>query len=117
METETGLSDELRDKIEADHCQVEAVLAWMAYTGEAVTEWDRPTRLSFDDAYAGEWDSEKDFAQQLAEDIGALPDTNHWPAYCIDWEYAARELFLGDYWSAQIETGGVYVFRTADEVF
>lgn len=33
-----------------------------------------------------------EYAQELAYDIGAAPDSNQWPLYCIDWEYAAREL-------------------------
>jgi len=32
------------------------------------------------------------YAQELAEDIGAVDDVDTWPAYCIDWDYAAKEL-------------------------
>ena len=32
------------------------------------------------------------FAQELAEDIGAIPRGAGWPCTCIDWEQAAREL-------------------------
>lgn len=32
------------------------------------------------------------YAQELAEDIGALEGLDRWPATCIDWEHAAREL-------------------------
>lgn len=47
------------------------------------------------------------YAQDFAEDIGALPRDAGWPAYCIDWERAARELRMDyslldfdgiDYW-------------------
>lgn len=34
----------------------------------------------------------EDYAQQLAEDIGAINDDAQWPATCIDWEKAASEL-------------------------
>lgn len=34
----------------------------------------------------------KEYAQQLAEDLGYLKDGNHWPYNCIDWEKAASEL-------------------------
>jgi antirestriction protein len=34
----------------------------------------------------------KDYAQQLAEDAGLIPESTQWPHYCIDWEYAAKEL-------------------------
>lgn len=32
------------------------------------------------------------YAQELAEDIGAIDHDATWPNNCIDWEYAAREL-------------------------
>ena len=34
----------------------------------------------------------EEYAQQLAEDIGAIPDDAKWPCDCIDWEKAASEL-------------------------
>lgn len=34
----------------------------------------------------------KDYAMQLADDIGAVPRDLSWPATCIDWDQAAREL-------------------------
>ena len=34
----------------------------------------------------------KDYAQELAEDIGAIKDDAQWPATCIDWDEAARQL-------------------------
>ena len=35
-----------------------------------------------------------EYAQELAEDCGDIPNagSDRWPLYCIDWEYAAREL-------------------------
>ncbi len=33
-----------------------------------------------------------EYAQQLAEDVGAIPDDAKWPCNCIDWEKAAQEL-------------------------
>ena len=52
----------------------------------------------------------KEYAQDLAADIGSIPEagSSQWPLYCIDWEYAAKELqkdyttaeFLGvTYWA------------------
>lgn len=32
------------------------------------------------------------YAEELADDIGALPRDAEWPLTCIDWEQAAREL-------------------------
>lgn len=34
----------------------------------------------------------KEYAQQLADDIGAINSDATWPNNCIDWEKAAREL-------------------------
>lgn len=30
----------------------------------------------------------------MAEQLGDVPKDNHWPLYCIDWEWAARELMM-----------------------
>lgn len=49
---------------------------------------------NFEEAYQGEWDSDEDFAQSMAEESGEVPTNTHWPHYCIDWEYAARELMM-----------------------
>lgn len=34
----------------------------------------------------------EDYAQELAEDIGAINRESSWPNNCIDWEQAAQEL-------------------------
>ena len=34
----------------------------------------------------------EEYAQELAEDIGAIQSGMSWPYTCIDWEQAAREL-------------------------
>lgn len=34
----------------------------------------------------------RDYAMELADDIGAVPRDLAWPATCIDWDQAAREL-------------------------
>jgi hypothetical protein len=51
----------------------------------------------------------KDYAQELAEDIGALEKDLKWPHTCIDWDQAARELRM-DYSSAELD-GVTYWFR------
>ncbi len=49
------------------------------------------------------------YAQELAEDIGAIDRNASWPNTCIDWEQAARELAM-DYTEASF--GGVtYLIR------
>ena len=46
----------------------------------------------FEEAYQGQWSSDEDFAQEMAEDCGMIARKVEWPYTCIDWEQAAREL-------------------------
>lgn len=46
----------------------------------------------------------EEYAMELAEEIGAIPDNLQWPCTCIDWEQAARELQM-DY--TAVEFGDV----------
>jgi antirestriction protein len=91
-----------------DYVELAAVSAWAEDYGPA--EVDLSDLSDFEDAYQGTYDSEQDFAQELAEEIGAIPEDLAWPMACIDWGQATRELFM-DYWSASAPGGGVYVFR------
>jgi hypothetical protein len=51
----------------------------------------------------------KEYAQDLAEDIGAISSDASWPNNCIDWDEAARELQM-DYGSANFD-GVTYWLR------
>lgn len=42
------------------------------------------------------------YAQELAEDIGAISKDYQWPLSCIDWDRAARELQM-DYMPIEFE--------------
>jgi hypothetical protein len=53
-------------------------------------------------------DSFEQYAQQFAEEIGAISDDLQWPLTCIDWEQAAEEL-LHDYTSVIWEDETYYV--------
>lgn len=44
----------------------------------------------------------KDYAQELADDIGAINSAATWPNNCIDWDRAAREL-QSDYTSVKFD--------------
>lgn len=46
-------------------------------------------------------DTFKDYAEELADDIGAIDENATWPLTCIDWEQAANELKV-DYTSVTI---------------
>lgn len=47
-----------------------------------------------EECYAGHFDSAEEFAREQADQAGEMPKGNHWPHYCIDWEFAARELMM-----------------------
>jgi antirestriction protein len=50
---------------------------------------------NIEEAYSGRFNSDKDFAQDMAENTGAVNFRIFtWPHYCIDWEWAARDLML-----------------------
>lgn len=51
----------------------------------------------------------EEYAQELAEDIGAIDRNMNWPATHIDWETAARDLQI-DYTSVEID-GNEYWYR------
>jgi len=44
------------------------------------------------EAYSGEFNSDEDFAENLANELGLLQYSKNWPYTCIDWEQAANEL-------------------------
>ena len=49
---------------------------------------------SMEEAYQGQYDSDVDFAQSLAEDLGEIPKDFSWPTSYIDWEWAAKDLMM-----------------------
>jgi antirestriction protein len=65
------------------------------------------TAENCEEAYAGEFDSDEDFAQDMAEQVGAIDKDAKWPQTCIDWEQASKEL-MWDYF----EQDGYY-FRNS----
>lgn len=73
--------------------------------------------LGGDEQWEGDWyplilirdSSFRDYAKQLADDIGAIGRNATWPLDCIDWEKAADELRV-DY--SAVDFGGVeYLYR------
>lgn len=87
---------------------IEAVAAYREYVGPE--HFDLDDLSEFEESYAGEWESGTDFAYYLATEMDYL-DLASWPNTCIDWERAAEELFMGDFWSAKAPGGRIYVFR------
>jgi antirestriction protein len=65
-------------------------------------------QLAQEDPYLIEETGLEEYAQELAEEIGDIT-RDRWPFYCIDWEWAARDL-RHDYTSVTV--GGTdYLFR------
>lgn len=90
------------EEMQADEDAQEIAGAIRALADAGLEDWEYGAALIREDEF-------EDYAREIAEDIGAIgTETSQWPLYCIDWEYAARELsmdytsvsFLGyDYWA------------------
>lgn len=52
---------------------------------------------ALEDAYTGQYDSDKDFAEDYADNFGLIDENAAWPMNCIDWEWAARNLMFDYY--------------------
>lgn len=74
----------------------EVYQAYMDNCGEEYTELE-----DVEEAYQGQFSSDEEFAQELAEQIGEYDFRNaSWPTNCIDWEQAAHELMY-DYFESE----------------
>lgn len=47
-----------------------------------------------EEAYAGKFRNDEEFAYDMAESTGMLKDSAEWPHSCIDWKHAAYELMF-----------------------
>lgn len=93
-------ADYYRDDEDLDGEQRETLASIDSLADVGISDWEYGVCM-VNDSYFTE------YAQEFAEDLGAIPDNPAWPLYCIDWEWAARELqydytpvdFLGvTYW-------------------
>lgn len=75
----------------------EAFSAWLEDRGRLTDEDADDLVSEFHDDYVGDYDSEKDFAEQMVDEgmFGEIPEGI---AFYIDYEAVARDLFIGDYW-------------------
>ena len=73
---------------------------------EAAAELDIAPDM-VEELYQGAYDNDEDFAYQLADELGLLPEGYSWPNSYIDWCAATRDLMMDCG-----ESGGYY-FRTA----
>jgi antirestriction protein len=70
-----------------DEGQLEAVKAYICLGIEIDDGLE-----NFMESYSGKFDSDEDFAKDIAEQLGDIDSDAKWPHDCIDWEHAAREL-------------------------
>lgn len=99
---------ELAEFIESiDEHQRGAVFAWM---DNIHLDWRDYDESDFEEAYAGEWVDEKDYAYDLALETG-FEESDSWPGSYIDWDAATRDLFMSDYYSIDNLDGGIWVFH------
>ncbi len=94
--------EELQAECDAYNDDADHEIPWGQQYPEAFAEISALMALQNQaEGYASDWqhgeclirDSYfKDYAMQLADDIGAIPRDASWPNTCIDWEQAAREL-------------------------
>ncbi len=80
--------------------------AWALFTEHDGREY--ATQERFEEAYEGEWNSEEDFAENLASETMEIP--KHLEFY-IDYGKLAYDLFINDYFSAEGSSYKVHVFR------
>lgn len=110
---ECGVSEAARlaeaiERVKTAGYAVEAVSAWRDHVGAEYADLDDLS--DFEESFCGEYGSEEEYAEELAEELELVPEEMPWPLSCIDWERAANELFSSDYFSTEAP-GGVYVFR------
>ncbi len=71
---------------------------------------DYATVENFEDIYAGDWESEKDFGENLFDELYAHEIPDHLQNY-IDYESFSHDLFMGDYYSLTGNNGECYVYH------
>lgn len=97
--TRTPLTAMAEKMSEENNLPVEVNQAYINIVGE---QYAKPEEA--EDAYIGEFRSDEDFAQDMADQLGLIDnEIMKWPHNCIDWEQAARDLMY-DY----SEDGGHY---------
>lgn len=82
--------------------------AFAAYAGHVGVDYANAER--FQEAYCGEWESEKAYAEEVFDELYAHDIPENLRCY-IDYEAFARDLFINDCFSVENPEGGVFVFR------
>lgn len=112
-----AMSDDANDPaaiVKAENAVMDAMAALAAWDDENADELATLKKLAEEGAdSAADWEYGetlirdsyfREYAMELADDIGAIPANAGWPLECIDWDQAARELKM-DY--SAVDFGGV----------
>lgn len=84
------------DELDGDERRAFAALKALADQAEGYAgDWRHGAQLIRDSYF-------KEYAQELADDIGAIDRNARWPLSCIDWDQAAKELQM-DYTSVEFD--------------
>lgn len=75
----------------------------LAEQGEELDDWADGVALVRDSYF-------REYAMEMADELGLLPESYQWPTSCIDWDQAARELRM-DY--TPVEFDGVTYWARA----
>lgn len=89
-------------EIDSDDQEELDTLRKLAEDGEGYSDWTHGVTLIRDSFF-------REYAQDLAEEIGAVKEDSEWPYTCIDWDQAAKELQY-DYSSVEFD-GVTYWLR------
>lgn len=99
---------------EVGDSQWPALCAWVR-SGSYISEGDSdfPSLSDFEEAYAGNWETFRDYAFQLVEGLCLFDglDREHIVVRYFDWDSWIRDLEM-DYSVERDGDGGVYVFRS-----
>ncbi|WP_435769721.1 antirestriction protein ArdA [Nocardioides sp. SYSU DS0651] len=92
--------------------QRDALLAWVR-SGDYIAEGtgDLPSLPDFEERYAGEWPSFREYAECLMDETGMTADLPEWARPYFDMDAYARDLTF-DHTTEPAPGGGVYVFRS-----
>lgn len=88
-----------------------ALCAWVE-SGDYIAEGntDLPSISDFEERYCGAWENFREYAEQLADNIGLLAGVPEEIARYFDWRAWSRDLAF-DYSTYDDPEGGVFVFR------
>jgi len=83
-DAQTQFDNDMMNFDKDDHAELAALRA-LAEEASGSPDWPHGETLIRDTYF-------KDYAKELADDIGATKEGEGWPNNCIDWDQAAREL-------------------------